>query len=89
MAWDKNKQESIKEVATQLRNWRQEALTNPDIFDENMAKANALIRLMPAGDRAEILRKTNSITDKSFYEHIERKVSEEQMKEQQMEEVAE
>lgn len=89
MAWDKNKQESIKEVATQLRNWRQQAITNPDLMEENMQKANALIRMLPVQDRPEVIKQTNRITDSSFYEHIERKVSEEQMKENMAEGLAE
>ena len=89
MAWDKDKQESLKEVATQLRNWRQEAFTNADKLEENMAKANALIKLLPPADRRQVLRQTNSITDKSFYDHIERKVSEEQLREEMQEQMAE
>lgn len=82
MAWQTNKRESIKEVATQLRNWRQEAFSNPDKMEENMQKANALIKLIPVQDRRQVLRQTNSITDKSFYDHIEKKVREEQLRDQ-------
>lgn len=79
MAWDKDKQESVKEVSKQLRNWRQEAFTNPDKYEENLAKSNALIKLLPVRDRREVLNQTNSITEPSFYAHIEAKVSEEQL----------
>lgn len=89
MNWETNKRESIKEVATQLRNWRQEAFNNPDKFQENMQKANALIRLLPVTDRREVIKRTNSITDKSFYDHIEKKVREEKAREQMAEGIPE
>lgn len=76
-----NKKETIREVATQLRNWRQEAFNNPDKFEENMKKANVLIKMLPAADRADVIRQTNAITDDSFYDYLEKKVSEEKLKE--------
>lgn len=84
MAWEKNRDENIKEISTQLRNWRQEAITNPDKFDENMQKANALMKLIPPHERSKVIRQTNTITDPSFYAHIERKVREEQAMEESM-----
>ena len=77
MAWKKNKDESLKEVASKMRNWRQEALTTGE-WDKYSRKANALLRLVPQGDRLEVIRRTNSIDDKSFYAYVERKVADEQ-----------
>jgi hypothetical protein len=72
-----NKDKTISEAATQLRNWRQEAFSNPDVYEENKQKANAFINLLPKEIRRDVLKRTNRITDKSFYEHIERKYREE------------
>ena len=78
MKWREDHRKSVQEIATQMRNWRQEALINPDKMEENMRKANALMRLLPPTDRRDVIRQTNKITDKSFYDHLERKVLEEQ-----------
>lgn len=85
LAWKKNKEEAIKEVAGKLRAWRQEALTTGD-WEKNYKKANALIRLLPEADRREVIKRTNQITDQSFYDYVEKKVSEEQLEEKAYEE---
>jgi hypothetical protein len=78
MAWEKEHKENVQEIAKQVRNWRQEALVNPDKMEENMRKANAMMRLLPPTDRREVTRQANALTDRSFYDHLERKVLEEQ-----------
>ena len=77
----KDKQNIVKEAATQLRNWRQEAFNNPEVFEENMQKANLLVKMLPPDVQLDVQRQTNKITDKSFYEHIATKYNEEKAKE--------
>lgn len=78
MAWEKDQKESTQEIAKQLRNWRQEAINNPDLMEENMKKSNALVRLLPPSQRTQAIQQANRTMDPSFYDHIERKVLEEQ-----------
>jgi len=83
MAYTENHRENVQEIAKQLRNWRQEALNNPDKMEVNMKKANALMRLLPPTDRRDVIKQTNAITDKSFYDHLEQKVLQEQAQQEQ------
>lgn len=71
-----NESEAKKEFAKRLRDWRQEAFNNPDKYEENMKKSNALIQLIPQHMRQDIIRQTNNITDPSFYDRIARKADE-------------
>lgn len=79
MKWLENNEESAKEVAKQLRNWRQEAMHVPEKFEENMQKANVLMRLLPPSQRRDVLRQTNKATEDSFYDFVSRKVEEEKL----------
>jgi hypothetical protein len=81
MAYAENKTERIDEAAKQVRNWRQEAFSNPDKYDENMGKVNAFIALQRPEDRYEIIKKTNRITDTSLYDNVARKFNEETLRE--------
>lgn len=76
-----NKEEVVKEAAKQVRNWRQEAFTNPDKLQENQEKVNAYIKLLPADIRTQVIKQTNNITDKSFYDHIALKFQQEKAQE--------
>ena len=71
------KEDIVKEAATRVRNWRQEAFTRPDIREENAQKVNTFLQLYPADVRMEIIKRTNKITDKSFYDFVQRKYDEE------------
>ncbi len=84
LAWQKDKDDSLKEIAGKLRNWRQEALITGQ-YEKYWKKANTLIQLVPVQDRREIIRKTNNIDQESFHEYLEEKVSEEQTEEQALE----
>lgn len=66
----KDRKAMISEAAVKVRNWRQEAFNNPDAYEENERKVNALMQLYPADVRADILKQTSNITDRSFYEHV-------------------
>lgn len=77
MAWRKDHDEAIQEVSTKLRNWRQEAMHTGD-WEKNAQKANALIRLLPEADRRKVLQRVNNITDDSFYDYLDEKVTKEQ-----------
>lgn len=77
MAWRKDKSEAVREFSTQLKNWRQEALTTGD-YEKYWKKANVLINLIPYEDRREVLQAANRTMDQSYYDFLERKVAEEQ-----------
>lgn len=77
-----NKEDSIKEAANQVRLWRTEAFRSPDKFNENMEKVNTFMALLPADVRQDVLRRTNRITDDSFYDYVTEKYNEEKMKEE-------
>lgn len=68
-----NKKEVIAEASKQLRDWRQEAFNNPDAYEPNKQKANLFVKLLPAEIRRDVLEQTNSLTDQSFYDSVERK----------------
>ena len=76
-AYLKHKDEVVKETASQLRNWRTEAHLNPDKWEENAKKANALINLVPNDIRKEVLKRTNSTTPQSFYDYMGEKYEKE------------
>lgn len=76
-----NKDEVVKEAAKQVRNWRQEAFTNPDKYDENLQKVNAYVRLLPPDIQNQVLKQTNKITDQSFYDHVAQKYQQEKASE--------
>lgn len=78
MQYKKNHDEVVKDFTTKLRNWRQEAVVTGE-YEKYWVKANVLINMIPYADRREILRSVNRTTDQSFYDHVERKVSEEQL----------
>jgi DNA-binding Lrp family transcriptional regulator len=86
LAWSKNKEENLKEISTQMRNWRQEALVTGN-YEKYWTKANTLMQMIPVEERREIIRRTNQIDEESFYNYIEEKVSEEQTEEQAMEDL--
>lgn len=77
MAYRQDKAEAVREWSTKLRNWRQEAITTGD-YETYWKKANVIINLIPYEDRREVLRNVNRTMDQSYYDFLERKVSEEQ-----------
>lgn len=82
LAWSKDRKEATQEISTQLANWRQEALSTGE-WEKYQTKANILIQLVPQQDRRDVLRQANKRSeDASFYDHLERKVSEEQTAEE-------
>lgn len=76
-----NKDHVIAEASKQLRDWRQEAFNNDDKFEENRQKANTFINLLPIEIRSDVVKRANSTTDKSFYEHVAQKYQREIIKE--------
>jgi hypothetical protein len=80
-----NENDAKKEFSKKLRDWRQEAFNNPDKYNENMKKANALIQMIPVHMRKDVIRQTNNITDPSFYEKIARKADEIKMQKDMVE----
>lgn len=80
LSYTQDKADALKDFTKQLRNWRQEALTTGD-YDKYWTKANTLMRLVPIGDRATIIKQANSLDDTSFYDYLEEKVSEEKAEE--------
>jgi hypothetical protein len=67
----------IKEAATIVRNWRQEAFNRPDVMKENQEKVNTLMAMYPPDVRQQIIRRTNKITDSSFYDYVQKKYDKE------------
>jgi hypothetical protein len=79
-AYLKDKNDMISDASKQIRNWRQEAAHNPDKRDENMAKVNTLVRMLPVDIKDQVLRKSKS--DDTFHEYIAKKYEEEIAREQ-------
>lgn len=77
----KDQQSIVSEASAQVRNWRQESFNNPDKMEENEKKVNALMQLYDPSVRTQILKQTNKITDKSFYDHVAEQYRNERMKE--------
>jgi hypothetical protein len=73
MSYMDGKETVVKEAATQIRNWRQEAFSNPDKVDENANKQWTLLALYPPDVQRQIMKRTNNITDKSFYDRVQSK----------------
>lgn len=73
-----NKKESIKEAATQIRNWRQEAFLNKDVMEENLQKVNILMQSLPADIRDDVRRQSKG-TDE-FHDYVARKYDEDVQK---------
>jgi hypothetical protein len=65
-----NRKESIDEAANQLRVWRQEAFTRPDLLEENAKKANAFVQMLPPDIRREVKKRAHQKVDDSFYTGI-------------------
>ena len=85
-AYRQNKAEALKDYTRQLRNWRQEALNTGD-YEKYWKKANVVINLIPYQDRREVLSSVNGTMDQSYYDFLERKVSEEQTENELIEEL--
>lgn len=68
-----NKDESIKDAAKVIRNYRQEAFTNPDKYEANMAKVNAFVQMLPDDIRQEVQKQSSTIKDKSLYDALGKK----------------
>lgn len=79
MTYLKNKEDATKELSKTLRNWRQEAFTNPDKFIENYKKANFLIKMTPVDIRRDVIRQS-TVDSTSLGNHIEKKYYMEQAK---------
>lgn len=65
-----NRTEAITDAANQLKVWRQEAFTRPDLLEENAKKANAFVKLLPPDIKRDVLRRAHASMDESFYTGI-------------------
>lgn len=78
MAFLKNEDTAVKQAATQINNWRQEAFLRPDTFEENMKKSNAFVRLLPVTIQRKVLKEVNHAKDNvTLYDHITQKYNQE------------
>src|SRR5690606_11222830 len=68
-----DKTETIKDFSTVIRNYRQEAFTNPDKYEVNMKKVSAFTQMIPEDIRQEVLERSNTIQDKSLYDAMAKK----------------
>lgn len=65
--------EMIKEAATQLSNWRQQAFTRPDTREENMRKAAALMSLYPPHIQVKIRQRAREVENVDMYSVMKRR----------------
>jgi hypothetical protein len=75
----KNREDVVKEAAKVVRNWRQEAFTIPDKYEENQKKVNFYVSLLPPAIRKQVLNQTN-VDSASLYEYIQKKYDQEKVK---------
>lgn len=80
----KNRQESIDDAAKQITAWRQEALSRPDLFEENRKKVNAFVQFLPVDIRRDVLRRAHRNTDPSIYAGIEERFDKTRTREQML-----
>ncbi|MAZ33834.1 MAG: hypothetical protein Tp178MES00d2C33159091_30 [Prokaryotic dsDNA virus sp.] len=64
--------EMIKEAATKLSNWRQQAFTRPDTREENMQKAAALMSLYPPHVQVKIRQRAREVEDVDMYNALKK-----------------
>lgn len=76
MQSQKDQKEQVDEAARILSNWRQEAFTVPDKFEENREKAAAFMGLHDPAMRRRILDRAFATKDKSFTDSIRRRYEE-------------
>ena len=76
-----NRSEAIRDAATQIKNWRQEAFTQPDLLEENAKKANAFMQLLPDDIRKDVLRQAHKEIPDSFYSGIQDRMKDVRRKE--------
>jgi hypothetical protein len=81
-AHNKNETEAIDDAAKVVKNWRQEAMNIPDKYLENSQKVNAFMNTLPYDMRVKVLRKTQKITDPSFYSGLLRRRNQEEAQEE-------
>lgn len=63
----KNRNEVIADAAKQIVEWKQEALTRPDLLESNSKKVNAFVKFLPPDIKMDVLRKAHRDTDPSIY----------------------
>jgi hypothetical protein len=63
----KNRNEVVADAARQIVQWKQEALTRPDLLEPNSKKVNAFVKFLPPDIKMDVLRKAHRDTDPSIY----------------------
>jgi hypothetical protein len=63
----KQRQEVIKDASSQITSWREEALTRPDLFEENSKKVNAFVKFLPPDIRKDVLDRAHKNVNPSIY----------------------
>jgi hypothetical protein len=71
--FDQSEDDTVKDAAKKLTNWRQEAFTVPDKYEDNRKKAQAFMSMMPPHLRAKVLERAATITDNSLYDSMARR----------------
>lgn len=83
----KQRQEMIKDAASQIVAWKQEALNRPDMFETNAKKTNAFVKFLPADIKKDVLKQVRRQTDPSIYSGIKDRFEQTRQTERIMENV--
>jgi hypothetical protein len=83
----KQRQEMVKDAASQIVAWKQEALNRPDMFEANAKKTNAFVKFLPADIKKDVLKQVRRQTDPSIYSGIKDRFEKTRQTEQIMENV--
>lgn len=87
MSYLKSKDEAVKEAATQITKWRQEAFAVPDKYEENMKKVNFFVKMLPPDIKPNVMKAANNRdANKTLYDFIEKKYDKESTQEELLDE---
>jgi len=77
-----NRSDVISSAASQIKQWRQEAMTRPDLLEENRKKVNAFVNLLPQDIKRDVLKRAHRSVDDSFYTGIIKRMEDVRRKEE-------
>jgi hypothetical protein len=80
----KNRNEVVADAAKQIVQWKQEALTRPDLLEANAKKVNAFVKFLPPDIKMDVLKKAHRDTDPSIYMGIKDRFDKTRRKEEML-----